>query len=96
MQYAEVHITKSKTRPRTLPLIFSIPYIKDWLDSHPLSSNPDAFLFVSLSDNNFGKRLTENALYKLYTQTYKKRYFPKLVNDNDSIAVDSRSRKIIY
>ena len=57
MQYAEVHITKSKTKPRTLPLIFSIPYIKDWLDSHPLSTNPDAFLFVSLADRNFGNRL---------------------------------------
>ncbi len=32
MQYAEVHITKSKTKPRTLPLIFSIPYIKDWIN----------------------------------------------------------------
>ena len=26
IQYAEVHILKSKTKPRTLPLIFSIPY----------------------------------------------------------------------
>ena len=49
MQYAEVHITKSKTKPRTLPLIFSIPYVKDWIDSHPSSTNPDAFLFISLS-----------------------------------------------
>jgi integrase len=81
LQYAEVHITKSKTKPRTLPLIFSLPYIKDWLDSHSLSTNPDAFLFVSLADNNFGNRLTENALYKVYTSTYKKQYFPKLLNE---------------
>ena len=81
MQYAEVHITKSKTKPRTLPLILSLPYVKDWLDSHPLSTNPDAFLFVSLGDSNFGSRLSENALYKVYTITYKKRYFPKLLNE---------------
>lgn len=83
MQYAEVHITKSKTKPRTLPLIFSIPYVKDWLDSHPFTNNPDAFLFISLADNNFGNRLTEQAVYKLYTEKYKKISFPKLI-DNDS------------
>ena len=90
MQYAEVHITKSKTKPRTLPLIFSITYVKDWLDSHPLSTNPDAFLFVSLADKNFGNRLSENALYKVYTSTYRKQYFPKLLNRENS-----RCRQII-
>jgi hypothetical protein len=91
MQYAEVHITKSKTKPRTLPLIFSIPYVKDWIDSHPLTNNPDAFLFISLADNNFGKRLSENALYKLYTQRYKKRYFPKLLNEDSNIPEAEKS-----
>jgi integrase len=36
IQYAEVHIVESKTKPRTIPLIFSIPYVKDWIDSLPL------------------------------------------------------------
>jgi len=91
MQYAEVHITKSKTKPRTLPLIFSLPYLKDWIDSHPMANNPDAFLFISLADNNFGIRLSENALYKLYTQRYKKRYFPKLLNEDSSIPKTEKS-----
>ena len=95
MQYAEVHITKSKTKPRTLPLIFSIPYVKDWIDSHPLSNNPDAFLFVSLADSNFGKRLSENALYKLYVLNYKKRYFPKLVNDNEDSSIPEPEKSYI-
>jgi integrase len=81
MQYAEVHIVESKTKPRTLPLIFSIPYLKDWIDSHHMNNNPNAFLFPSLGDFNFGKQLSENALYKQYTRTYKKRYFPKLLED---------------
>jgi integrase len=82
IQYAEVHIIESKTKPRTLPLIFSIPYIKGWIDSHPLTNNPDAFLFISLADSNFGQQLSENALYKQYTRSYKKRYFPKLLEDS--------------
>lgn len=81
-QYAEVNITKSKTKPRTLPLIFSLPYVKEWLDSHPISNNPDAFLFVTLSDRNFGKILSEPAIRKQYTEKYQKNYFPKLINEN--------------
>jgi hypothetical protein len=81
LQYAEVHITQTKTRPRTVPLIFSVPYIKDWIDSHPMGTNLDAFLFISLADSNFGQQLGENALYKLYTRTYKNRYFQKLLED---------------
>lgn len=80
-QYAEVHITQTKTRPRTVPLIFSIPYIKDWIDAHPMGNKMDAFLFVSLADNNFGEQLAENALYKVYTRTYKNGYFRKLLDD---------------
>lgn len=84
IQYAEVHLSESKTKPRTIPLIFSVPYVKDWVDSHPLKSSPDAHLFVSLADNNFGQQLSENALYKLYTRNYKKTYFLKLL-DNPSL-----------
>jgi integrase len=82
LQYAEVHIVESKTKPRTLPLIFSIPYVKDWIDSHPMANNPNAFLFISLADSNFGQQLSENALYKQYTRSYKKCYFPKLLEDS--------------
>jgi integrase len=83
-QYAEVNVIYSKTKPRTLPLIFSLPFLKDWLDSHPYGNNPNAFLFISLSDSNFGKQLSENALYKRYTRTYRSSFFPKLI-ENSSI-----------
>jgi integrase len=73
-QYAELNLRESKTKLRTLPLIFSIPYVKDWIDSHPMANNPNAFLFISLADSHFGQQLSENALYKQYVRTYKKRY----------------------
>src|SRR6185503_11727911 len=80
-QYAEVHITDSKTKPRTLPLIFSIPFIKEWIESHPYANNPNSWLFISLGDRSFGKQLTENALYKQYARNYKLKIFPSLLND---------------
>ena len=35
IQYAEVRITQGKTGPRTVPLIDSLPYLKEWLEEHP-------------------------------------------------------------
>jgi hypothetical protein len=90
-QYADIHIQASKTIARTLPLIHSLPYIKDWIDSHPMKNNPDAFLFISLADSNFGEQLSENALYKLYTRKYQKRYFPKLITPDSTISKADKS-----
>ena len=35
IQYAEIFVS-GKTSSRTLPLIASIPYVKEWLEIHPL------------------------------------------------------------
>lgn len=48
IQYAEARITQGKTGPRTVPLIGSIPYLKEWLEDHPNGNNNDAFIFISL------------------------------------------------
>ena len=77
-QYAEVRINEGKTGPRTVPLIDSIPYLKQYLqEEHPASSNLDAWLFVSFG-NNHGSKLTYEGLSSHY-EYYKKRYFPSLL-----------------
>jgi integrase len=80
-QYAEVLITGGKTKPRTLPLIESIPYVKDWIESHPTAGNPDSWLFVSLSKNTFGSKLSYDGLSGHYKYYYRNCYFPKLLRD---------------
>jgi integrase len=82
IQFAEVLITGGKTKPRTLPLIDSIPYLKDWILDHPTGTNPDSWLFVSLANNTFGSKLTYDGLFGHYTYYYKTQYFPKLINDD--------------
>ena len=47
-QYAEV-LVNGKTGTRHIPLIQSIPYIKEWLSNHPSRNNPNSPLFVRLS-----------------------------------------------
>jgi hypothetical protein len=46
-QYAEV-LVNGKTGSRHIPLIQSIPYIKDWLSNHPRRNNPNSPIFVGL------------------------------------------------
>ena len=44
--YAEVTIGKSgKTVPRTVPLINSIPFIKDWIRKHPMGHKQKCISF---------------------------------------------------
>jgi integrase len=66
-QYAEVLITGGKTRPRTLPLIDSIPYIKEWIDDHPTGTNPESWLFVSFGNNSYGSQLSYDGLSGQYS-----------------------------
>ncbi len=62
-QYAEV-LVNGKTGTRHIPLIQSIPYIKDWLSNHPSRNNPKCPLFVGLGRR---RQLTVNGLYNIYT-----------------------------
>ena len=80
IQYAEI-LVSGKTKPRTLPLISSIPYLKDWLQANPIADNPEAWLFVSTSHNSFSDKLSCDGLLAQYRYQYQKSYFPKLLED---------------
>ena len=71
-QYAELHINGGKTGSRTVPLIDSIRYLKDYIqNAHLTSENPNAWLFVSLTYRTFGKKLTYDGLRFKYCRYYK-------------------------
>jgi site-specific recombinase XerD len=78
--YAFVEIRQSKTRTRTLPLIVSVPYIKSWLNEHPLRTNPKAPLFISLRADTFGKRIRRWSVYNQFRR-YQTLIFPRLLED---------------
>jgi integrase len=81
IQYAEIHV-HGKTTPRTLPLISSIPYLKEYLTTyHPYGSNPDSKLFVSFGRSNPGKPITRDGMLKHYQSYYRDIYFPDLLKD---------------
>jgi integrase len=88
-QYAEVLIN-GKTGSRALPLINSIPYVKDWLDDHPQKGNPNSQLICGFG-KSLGRRLQPAAI-NIICANYKKMYFPKLL-DNDIPIEDKRQIK---
>jgi integrase/recombinase XerD len=78
-QYAEISVN-GKTGPRSLPLIDSLPYIKDYLNSdHPQPGNPNA-MFICGEGRSLGMRMDSQVLYYIYLK-YKNDLFPKLLNN---------------
>jgi integrase/recombinase XerD len=79
-QYAEV-VVNGKTGSRPIPLIQSLPYIKDWLANHPSRNNPNSPVFVGLGKYSMGRRgLTISGLEHIY-RYYQSEFFPKLLED---------------
>jgi integrase len=87
-QYAEI-LVNGKTGTRPIPLIDSIPYIKDWISQHPQAANPNSILLCG-----FGKSLNRpihiRSLNRIYYD-YKKEFFPRLL-DNPNVPDEDKQR----
>jgi integrase-like protein/zinc ribbon protein len=83
IQYAEVTIGKSgKTLPRTVPLINSIPFVKDWIRVHPTGTNRNSFLFPSFERQSAYRNLPLKplSLSNIYRHL-KLEFFPRLLTN---------------
>jgi integrase len=83
-QYASI-VVNGKTGNREVVLTNSLPYLKDWLNVHPLKGNPDACLFLSQSDKNLNKQLTGIGLFHIYRR-YKLERFPSLLQQDSDVS----------
>jgi hypothetical protein len=91
-QYAEV-LVNGKTGSRPIPLINSIPYVKDYLDhEHPQPSNPNAPLICGIG-KSLGRHITAITLSKIYG-AYKKQLFPKLL-ESPNVPPEDKQKIII-
>lgn len=64
----------------------SLPYVKDWLQVHPMPSNPQAYLLCGQGNRNRGRKLNRRHYSHMYN-THKK-YFQSLLNSPDVHAED--------
>ena len=81
-QYADAEVlVNGKTGSRHLPLIDSLPYVKEWLNQHPHRNNKNAYFICTMNRSNVGGQLTRDGLLHIYTSQYKEKYFPMLLKD---------------
>jgi hypothetical protein len=87
-QYAEIFVN-GKTGSRPLPLINSIPYVKDYLDhEHPQPTNPNSPLICG-TGRGLGRHISTLRFYKIYDE-YKKEIFPKLLESPNVLPEDKQ------
>ena len=78
--YSSVFLSVSKTKPRPIPIIYSIPYLSQWLNNHPNRTDPNATLFIRLYKGKYGQ-YTTTGLYWIITniaKCLKKKIYPHL------------------
>lgn len=93
-QYVEV-VVNGKTGTRPIPLINSIPYLKDYLDhEHPQPGNPNSPLICG-TNTRLGRHIDQTRIYQIYDK-YKKEIFPKLLESPDVLPEDKpRIRELL-
>lgn len=87
-QYAEV-VVNGKTGSRPIPLIHSIPHVKDWLSQHPNGGNPNSVLLCGFG-KSLGRMIHIISLNRIY-QNYKKYFFPKLL-DSPNVTPEDKQK----
>jgi hypothetical protein len=88
-QYAEVLFSR-KTGSRHIPLINSIPYVKDYLDHEHPQSSIHAILICSMK-KALGRIMEAHSLLNIYSK-YKKELFPRLL-DNPNVPPEDKAKQ---
>jgi integrase/recombinase XerD len=87
-QYVDV-VVNGKTGTRPIPLINSIPYLKDYLDhEHLQPSNPNCPLICG-TGRGLGRHVHPRRIGKIYRE-YKKMIFPKLLESPNVLPEDKQ------
>jgi integrase/predicted nucleic acid-binding Zn ribbon protein len=88
-QYVEV-VVNGKTGTRPIPLINSVPYLKDYLEhEHPQPRNPNAPLICGIG-RSLGRHIDSLRLYIIYNKIYKEKIFPKLLESPNVLPEDKQ------
>jgi integrase/recombinase XerD len=90
-QYVDV-VVNGKTGTRPIPLINSIPYLKDYLDhEHPQPTNPNCPLISGIG-KGLGRHIRASRIAAVYIE-YKKKIFPKLLESPNVLPEDKQKIK---
>ncbi|WP_342304390.1 tyrosine-type recombinase/integrase [Methanolobus sp. ZRKC5] len=51
-----------KTGMRRVRLVFSAPYLAEWINDHPDKNNPNAYLWINLGTKNYGAQMKYDSI----------------------------------
>ena len=88
-QYAEI-LVNGKTGTRSIPLIDSIPYIKDWISQHPQSGNPNSALLCGMG-KSLGRAIWNGVSLRKVYELQGQNSFPKLL-DNPTVPPEDKQK----
>src|SRR5205807_10482388 len=90
-QYAEI-LVNGKTGTRHIPLIDSIPFIKDWITNHhPQGGNPNSILLCGFG-KSLNRMIGERSLARIY-HDYRNKFFPKILDSPNVLPEDKQKIK---
>jgi hypothetical protein len=82
-------LVNGKTGSRPIPLIDSIPYLKDYLDhEHPQPRNPNAPLICG-TGKGLGRHIRAHRIEAIYVE-YRRHTFPKLLESPNVLPEDKQ------
>ena len=98
-QYAQITVN-GKTGTRNIPLFSAVPYVKNWLDDHPMPRNPEAYLIPTLDKRRYDARgsamQSSASMNEVYNHKYRQKFFPGKLADQMVPAEDKlRIRELL-
>ena len=88
-QYAEI-LVNGKTGTRHIPLIDSIPHIKDWISQHPQGGNPNSILLCGLG-KSLNRVIHVRSLHRIY-EDYRDKLFSIKLLENPNVLPEDKQK----
>ncbi len=79
-KHGAVFSVSGKTGSRKIRLIFSVPYLSTWINSHPFKDNPQSPLWLNIGNTNQNKSLNYPSINKLLRNLFAKAGIKKKCN----------------
>lgn len=80
LQNRALIVVDGKTGQRRIPICRSVTYLVQWLDTHPLRTNPDSLLWVSFNRQNLNVKLKHTGAQKIIYKSFKRAGLKKKCN----------------
>lgn len=94
--YAVINIPQGKTEARPVPIAQSLPFIQEWLMSHPYADDPESHLWISRSNRYYGRPIRYYGLRKMFLRIYERAGYIELDKHGKVIRATKKYNPYIF